>query len=152
MEITQKKLKEIFYYDKGNLYWNEDRANGKIKKHSIAGRKNNQNYIQIRIKDKKYQAHRLIYIYHFGELKNLHIDHVNGIRYDNRIENLRAATIKDNHKNRTTALGYSYNRKMNKYHSRIGIDGKVISIGYYDTQKEARLAYLEAKKIYHVIF
>ena len=41
---------------------------------------------------------------------------------------------------------------MNKYHSRIGIDGKLISIGYYDTQKGARLAYLEAKKIYHVMF
>lgn len=77
------------------------------------------------------------------------IDHINCIRDDNRIINLRAVNIQQNSFNRSTSKGYY--KINNKYRSQIQINFKKISLGYFNTEEEARQAYLNAKQIYHVI-
>lgn len=78
------------------------------------------------------------------------IDHINGIKDDNRIINLRSITHQENQFNQHNNKGYSFN-KNGKYEARISIDKKLIYIGSYNTESEAKYAYLEAKKIYHNI-
>ena len=78
------------------------------------------------------------------------IDHIDGNRLNNNINNLRIVNNQQNHFNRTTAKGY-YTTPNNKYMAQIGTNYKVINLGTYDTEEEARQAYLNAKIIYHPI-
>ena len=78
------------------------------------------------------------------------IDHIDGDRLNNNINNLRIVNCQQNHFNRTTAKGY-YIMPNNKFKAVICRDYKVINLGLYDTEEEARQAYLNAKIIYHPI-
>ncbi len=79
------------------------------------------------------------------------IDHINGIRDDNRILNLRSVTNQQNQWNRKTAKGYYFFKRDNKWLSRIKLNNKLIFLGTYNTEQEARNAYLQAKEKYHII-
>ena len=79
------------------------------------------------------------------------IDHINGIRDDNRICNLRSVTRQQNQWNRTTAKGYYLDKRTNKFNSQIYLNRKRIRLGYFNTEQEARTAYLQAKEKYHII-
>ena len=79
------------------------------------------------------------------------LDHINGIKTDNRICNLRAVTKQQNQWNRITAKGYSWCKKSNKWRSDIKLNNKIIYLGLFKTEQEARNAYLAAKEIYHKI-
>jgi hypothetical protein len=79
------------------------------------------------------------------------IDHLNGKKHDNRIENLRSVTNQQNQWNKINAKGYYYNKRDKVWQSQIKRDGKTKNLGSFDTEEEARQAYLEAKKIYHII-
>ena len=117
-------------------------------------------YLRIKInfnnKQKNISVHRLVYKFHnpdwdiFDSSMENHIDHINGIRDDNRIENLRVVTNHQNQHNRLKAKGYSITRTGN-YQAKIKLNNKTITIGTYKTEDEAHQAYLEAKKKYHVI-
>jgi hypothetical protein len=81
----------------------------------------------------------------------IQVDHINGVKHDNRLENLRLVTNQQNHHNRTKALGYSWHKKMNKWHAKIKLDGRTIHLGYFVNESDARDAYLTAKLQYHKI-
>jgi hypothetical protein len=80
-----------------------------------------------------------------------YLDHINGIRDDNRICNLRSVTLQENQWNRTKAKGYHWDKANKKFQSSIYINNKNIYLGYFDTEAEAREAYLNAKAKYHII-
>ncbi len=77
------------------------------------------------------------------------IDHINSVRDDNRIINLRAVTKQQNQFNRISAKGYTWCKRDNKWKSQIQLNKKVIFLGRYNSEQEARNAYLAAKEIYH---
>ena len=79
------------------------------------------------------------------------IDHINGIKDDNRICNLRAVTNHLNQYNKLNVKGYSWNKRENKWRVYIGFDNKQIHLGYFDNEEDAREAYLKAKEKYHII-
>ena len=160
MEIFGRRIK----YEDGTFYlrafshlgvetkkekWNEKKA------------KLHDGYLRIKInvnnKQKYISVHRLVYKFHnpdwdiFDSSRDNCIDHINGIRDDNRIENLRLVTNHQNQHNRTKAKGYSIITRTGKYGAKIGLNNKTIHIGTYKTEDEAHQAYLEAKKKYHVI-
>lgn len=101
-------------------------------------------------KIKKLYQHQFVYYIATGEIVES-IDHINGDKSDNRIINLRSVNHQQNGFNRTTAKGYYWNNKKNKWHSQIRLNGKKIHLGLFNTELEARKAYLDAKKIYHII-
>ena len=109
--------------------------------------------VQLIIEGKRYYicAHRLAWFLHYGTLPINSIDHIDGNRSNNRIDNLRDVTQQQNTFNQTTAKGYCWHKKNNKFQALIGINGKRKHLGYYTTEQEARNAYLKAKEIYHVI-
>jgi hypothetical protein len=99
--MNQDLIKEFIHYEPttGQLTWLKDRG-GKAKKGSVVGNLNASGHRVLRLKDKSYYAHRVAWVYVYGSIpENLLIDHINGKRDDNRIENLRLATHKQNNEN-----------------------------------------------------
>lgn len=96
--MTQAELKALLKYnpDTGIFTWLSSKSNNSIKANSIAGSKNNKGYWRIKINNQEHQAHRLAWLYIYGELPKNFIDHINGNRSDNRICNLREATSQQN--------------------------------------------------------
>tara|TARA_R110000772_G_scaffold180835_1_gene292128 strand:+ start:150 stop:644 length:495 start_codon:yes stop_codon:yes gene_type:complete len=92
--ITQEKLKNILTYDKITGLFYRKASN------SIAGSFDTRGYVRIYAGSKTYLAHRLVWLYIYGEFPTAGIDHINGIVGDNRIDNLRSADQFTNQKNR----------------------------------------------------
>jgi len=99
--LTQARLRELLHYDPetGIFTWLQRRA-GKAQKGSIAGRYHPSGHRIIRVDVTSYYAHRLAWIYVHSYIPDgLVIDHINHVRDDNRICNLRPVTHKVNSQN-----------------------------------------------------
>ena len=157
-KIDCKQLKELLSYDPdtGLFTWKISPSNS-VKQNQIAGTHNTNGHIQIKIFRQRYFAHRLAWFFVKGHWPKAIIDHINGIRDDNRIANLREVTASQNGHNQTKPhsrtqsgyLGVSWIKSRNKWQAGIGINGKYKFLGYFDDPKSAHAKYLEAKKIYH---
>jgi hypothetical protein len=100
-------------------------------------------YVRVGIEYKKYAGHRIAWALHHGELPplDMEIDHINGIRDDNRISNLRLVSMSDNMKNKTqyrnNTHGYpgiifeANSRRVRQWRAQIQVNGKIIKIGSY---------------------
>ncbi len=92
-------------------------------------------------------VHRLIALTFLGESK-LQVDHINGIKTDNRLENLRYCTIRENQtyrrekeSNSSKYIGVCLDRRVNKWKARIEINNKRIHLGYFNCELKAHDAY-----------
>ena len=125
-------------------------ANGNMK---YCKGKHCDGYLTVGLYNKNYLHHRIIY-YAFKDFDitniSIQIDHINRIKNDNRIENLRPATNQLNQFN-TNAKGYYWNKRANKWNAKIKLNGKTIHLGSFDNEEDARNAYLTAKEKYHII-
>ena len=108
-------------------------------------------YCQIGFNGKKYMYHVILWVLFHKEniQEDLRIDHINGNRIDNRIENLRLVTQRENCQNRKEhrngeLAGSIYRKKDKKYRAQISINNKDVYLGYYQTDKEANKAYEKA--------
>jgi len=148
-DLEKDLLHELFDYDNGQLIWKINRRGNKVKG-NVAGYKTPYGYVAIRINKKLYLAHRLIYIYFKGSTNGKYIDHINRNPNDNRIENLRLVTQQENSFN-SNAKGYTWDKKSEKWKTQISVNRKNVYVETFDTELEAREAYLKAKEIYHPI-
>lgn len=156
--LTQAELKELLHYDPetGLFTW-------KVKKSSVnpgdkAGSYDLHGYLTVRINYKSYKCHRLAWLYVYGELPIECIDHVNRIRDDNRICNLRCVSKRQNQfnlsfnkKNTSGFTGVSYDKSRNKYEANIQVNKRKIFLGRFDDAISASHAYLLAKSELHAI-
>lgn len=154
-ELTQKQLKKLLRYDKntGTFTWRETRR-GTARAGSIAGTVSSRDYRIIKVFDKIYFAHRLAWLYTHGCWPIDQIDHINGVRDDNRITNLRAATGLENQQNRklsaNNATGFmGVSADKDKFRAMIYRKSKCYRLGYFDTPRQAANAYLFAKPVFH---
>lgn len=154
--ITQAELKERLNYDAdiGIFTWKV--SHGKVKAGCVAGSFDKDNYIRIRLNKKDYRAHRLAWLYMYGEFPNGKLDHANRITNDNRISNLRLATNEQNSFNsklrtdNTTGIKNVYwNKVRNKWQVSLSINKKLETIGYFDDIEFADLVATEARNKYH---
>lgn len=115
--------------------------------------KNSEGYIFCKIqKDKKrfwVKAHQLAWYLSTGEVPMV-VDHINRVKNDNRLCNLRNITVQQNQFNRG-AKGCYWNKRDEIWLARIKLNGRIIHLGSFTNEEEAHQAYLEAKKIYHII-
>ena len=155
-------LRELFEYqhETGQLIHKVSRGS-----RAVAGRvattKGGRGYLTVRVPGHNpIAAHRVAWAIFYGQWPGSLIDHINRSRTDNRIDNLREATYRDNSENRLVAsrssgtglIGVSLHRASGLYHGRIGVCGKEVSLGYFRSAKDAHSAYLRAKKALHVGF
>jgi hypothetical protein len=156
--ITLAQLKELLTYNSntGEFIW-KMHTGGKTKYGSIAGSKHYNGYILIKIHGLKYMAHRLAWFYIYNEWP-IYIDHINRIRDDNRIINLRSVTSRQNHhnrgKNHNNKSGYKgvsicKGSKTRPWQAQIGHNNKIIHLGFYKTAIEASYAYKKAQNNLH---
>ena len=104
-------------------------------------------------------AHRVAWAIHAGHWPKYQIDHVNGVRDDNRLLNLREATASENARNRRYRVkpggiprGVKMLASSGKWQAEIGVDGRKKYLGVFDTKEAAQTAYLEAAPRYHGVF
>ena len=88
-ELTQARLKELFYYDRHTGLFIRKVTKGGQKKGTFSGSDQGEGYLRIRVDGKRYLSHHLAWLYIYGELPICEMDHINRDRSDNRIRNLR---------------------------------------------------------------
>jgi len=154
--LTQERLKELFAYDPliGSFVRKVRRGSGRAG--DLAGTDNGCGYLQIRVDRHVYVAHRLAWLYITGEWPKDQIDHVNGVRDDNRIDNLRAATNSENqcntpsYKNSSTgAKGVCMHKRVGLYQAHIQVNKKKMHLGYFADIESASAAYVMAASLVH---
>lgn len=152
--VTAERLREVLHYDPetGVFTWRVNRGN-RTKAGTVAGGHHCEGYITINFDGRQYLAHRLAWFYTHGSWPEYEIDHLNGIRKDNRLRNLRDVMKNMNQQNTRLArrsnlssglLGVS--RHHSQWRARIVCDGKVHLLGGFATPELAHAAYLEAKR------
>lgn len=153
--ITQQRLKALVYYDneRGALIRRRDRSYKK--EGSALGGHDMKGYLKTCIDGKYYKVHRLVWLYEKGEFPRGELDHINGVKDDNRLCNLRIANHSENSQNQRRAQKHNkvgllgVVKIRDKYKAMIRIDGKQIKSCLFDDPIEAHNAYLKAKRIVH---
>ena len=157
MEVSQQVISDNFYYAHGSLFNKKDRGHHSKVGH-IAGSLTAKGYRRLELMGRSYYAHRFIWILFNGSIKDCEfIDHINGNKSDNRIENLRKVDASGNNQNLRTAksnnetgfLGVVLNKKTSRFEAQIRSHGLKKHIGTFDTAKAASEAYLLAKRQMH---
>ena len=150
-----EELTKVFRIVDGKLERLDRRGNPSNPTWKVVENNANQGrgYCQVLFNGRKYRYHVILWVLHNNENipEGFEIDHINGDRIDNRIENLRLVSKRENCQNMQChrdgkLVGVSYCKRKNKYRTQLTIDNKLVHIGYYQTDKEASKAYKIACK------
>jgi hypothetical protein len=140
--IWKWRDRKHFSNDRNCNMWNTRFAN------AVAGFDDGIGYQKIKVNGNIYLAHRLAWLLHYGVWPENEIDHINNVRDDNRIENLREATRSQNGRNKSSAkessskyLGVSWHKATNKWQASIRVDGTLYYLGLFTVEEDAARAY-----------
>ena len=146
--MTYEECLRLFNYDKesGKLFWKLKPSNS-VSIGREVGSTNSGGYLQA----KKKMVHKIIWLHQKGVWPNNQLDHINGDRKDNRIENLRQVTNRINCHNKKVhregnLLGAYFDKRRNHWRSQIRVDKYIIYLGCFKTQLEAHSAYINKCK------
>lgn len=146
--LTAERLRELVEYRDGALYWRD--PGRKHAKGPIGTPAGHAGRLQVHIGGVARYAHRVIWLYHYGKWPTEQIDHINGDKHDNRIENMRVLTNAENARNADrNGVSFDIRKAANPWRARIMVEGKAISLGYWATREDAHAEYLRAKRVYH---
>ena len=151
--ITQEYLKDLFEYDPETGWFTNRFSRGRAKEGARAGAETGHGYRRIIIDYAKYYEHHLAWLYIYGEWPE-ELDHKNGDRSCNTIENLRKATRKQNCHNSERETGESglkgayLDHRVQRWYSKIQLGCQVKWLGHFDSAEEAHKAYLAAAEIH----
>lgn len=155
------EMANLISYDPvtGGFTWVGARSqDGHCNKHlgGKAGTTYPDSYVRVRYKGKCYLAHRLAWALTHGAWPAHQIDHINMDRADNRLINLREATLAENNRNKkvrsdsTTGFkGVSFNKATRKFVARLTVNKKTVHLEYHDTAEAAHESYIRAAEIHH---
>lgn len=152
-ELTQARLKELLGYDAetGVFTWKVS-VNSRVPVGAVAGTLMVKGYIQIGVEGRPYLAHRLAWFYTYGVWPEADIDHIDRVRDNNAIENLRPVSNKQNHENagmnRNNTSGFRgvcWRKDCQRWVAKITHHSKQINLGYFETPDDASAAYEAAR-------
>lgn len=157
--LTQARLKEVLHYETTTGIFTYLLSRRTTIIGTVAGTIWD-GYRWIYVEGKRFSAHRLAWLYVYGEWPKQQTDHINGIRDDNRIENLRDVSVNANQQNvrygksdnTSGYLGVSKRKdvKAKPWRAQILINGRMTHLGYFETPELAHAAYIKAKRIHHI--
>lgn len=151
-EINQELLKELFDYREDGAMINRIRRRGN-KLGAVAGALA-ANYNHITLFKKTYLAHRIVFLWHHGWLPP-QVDHINGNKRDNRIENLRAADASTNAMNRRaqsrakTGVKNVGMDRNGRFRVQVSVGGTTHHLGSFESLALASLVAAEARAKHH---
>ena len=144
--LTAARIRELLAYDpvSGIFTWAARRKGCRVG--SVAGRIDGNGRRQIKVDQREYPASRLAWLYVNGKWPSALIDHINHIKLDDRIANLREATSAENNANKrgwgkSGFKGVCWNKKQKKWQANIFFKKKLRHLGYFDTPEMAHQAY-----------
>lgn len=154
--ITKAQVSECFEHRDGKLYWKKvAHPNKQYLVGQEAGSIHKTGYRHVTWQGKIHKVHRLIFLLEYGYLPS-EVDHINGDRQDNRIENLRAATRSENQCNRPALAnntsgypGVTWHKKSKAWCVRVMKNGKTVVQQYFKDLELAGLFAVEARSLYH---
>jgi hypothetical protein len=144
-KLTQARLKELLHYDPETGVFTRlvSRNGNNALIGSRAGTPNSHGYTLIQIRGTKHRAHRLAFLYMTGEIPP-EVDHINRVKDDNRWDNLRPATKRENQgnvglqsNNTSGHRGVSWDKRRGKWRAEGKYAGRVTHLGYYTSLEEA---------------
>lgn len=152
--LEYREALKLFRYDyeTGVLYWRW-RVNSRVPKTLEAGAQNKSNgYLYVKVHGRRYRVHRVVMLMCYGFYgEGLEVDHINHIRNDNRLVNLRFVTHGENTRNQSVSskntsgvTGVYFYKRLQKYIARISVDRENIYLGRFETLEEAAAARAEA--------
>jgi hypothetical protein len=163
--ITAEHVRELLDYDPktGVFTWLERQVAPRQWNVRYAGKvagsiDNVYGYFRLAIYGKSYRSNRLAWFYVHGSWPNGVVDHINGVKTDNRLCNLRDVCKvvngqnqrKATRKNKSTGLlGATFDKRSQKFRADIKVAGKSKHVGYFASAEAAHEAYLTAKRKYH---
>jgi hypothetical protein len=149
--ITQAELKNLFDYVDGQLI---AKTNNNTRKAGDALRSiTGKGYLSGRINGRTYRVHRLVFLYFHGFMPP-QVDHIDGNRQNNRIENLRKATSAQNNQNRMATgaskiKGVVWHKQSKKWVASICINRKSVHLGSFEKIEDAAQVATDARKKLH---
>lgn len=153
--LTQEELHQLLDYDPETGLFRRKVDSRRAKAGQLAGY-NSRGYLIIYVQGRNYRAHRLAWLYVHGVWPTQQVDHINGVKTDNRICNLREATNAENNQGRhirsdntSGYVGVTQDRKTKKFRAQIKVNGRYYSLGKFVTAEEASRSYLQAKAELH---
>lgn len=156
--LTQRRLKELLRYEsETGIFTRICRQSSNAKVGDTPGRLDTHGYLCFYVDGQIHRSHRLAWLYVNGEFPEGDLDHINTIKTDNRIVNLRIADRSENMQNRRSAyannksgfLGVYFHKPLNKFTAQIRIDGRNTHLGLFKTPEQAHQAYVAAKRKHH---
>lgn len=160
MKQIPEEIREYINYnpDTGVFTWRKDHST-RMKKGKIVGNVQWDGYYRVGFKGIPYYGHRVAWFLTYGVQPEHEIDHINGDRSDNRLDNLRAAKRKQNTYNtpvrkdsRTQVKGVHFRRDTGKYRAHCRVDGIVHWLGNFDKIEEAAEAVRKFREENHKEF
>lgn len=154
--MDQARLKELLHYcpDTGVFTWRSRRRGVTVG--SSAGHLSRYGYLAVTLDHKRYLVHRLVWLYVYGAWPAECVDHINRVRTDNRLCNLRTATRAQNRQNLSLTSrnssgfrGVSFDKKNNKWRASISVNGKAKNLGRFVVLSDAKVAYAKAAAVFH---
>ena len=144
-DITAEYLRSILHYDPATgIFTRKIGSANQVKVGDATGSQNGKGYLNIKLQSRPFQAHRLAWLYVYGEWPEDQLDHINRNRSDNRISNLREVTNKQNHQNASKRSdntsghpGVSWYKQRSEWRAQITHNYKHIHLGYFNTIEEA---------------
>ena len=143
--VPLTRLVEVLEYDpeSGFFYWRVS-LNARAPVGAIAGTLRPDGYIKIQIDLVPMMAHRIAWFWVHREIPEHEIDHINQVRWDNRIENLRLATSKQNKENQSLRVnntsghkGVHWDKAREKWMAFVVHHRKFKNLGRYDDLNQA---------------
>lgn len=156
MTLTLERAQEVLAFDaiQGTLIWKAN-VGQRARVGGVVAATDKKGYLYFGLDGKGYFAHRVAWLLHFGCWPRGQLDHINGVKSDNRIANLRDSTQTENMQNgreprkhnKSGLLGVSENH--GKFQAEILVSGRRMYLGTFASPFAAHDAYLKAKREHH---